>query len=89
MISIEDCIAFTGLDRDEIDAIAEHEHMPEIAAAALASYLLHQAHGAEQIRDMIVDDIRGALGREDNAHAAQLFAALRHFMADHPELVEA
>jgi hypothetical protein len=39
-------------------AIAEHEHLPEIAATALADYLSHQAHGPEKIRDMIVDDIR-------------------------------
>ena len=88
MLSIEDCIAFCGLDLDELEAIAEHEHVPEIAAAALASYLLHQEHGAEKIRDMIVDDIRIAAGREDFNHAAQLFAALRHFMSEHPELAE-
>jgi hypothetical protein len=26
--------AFSGLNKDEIDAIKEHEHIPEIAAAA-------------------------------------------------------
>ena len=41
MISLEDCIAFSGLDKNEVDdAISEHEHIPEIAAAALANYLL-------------------------------------------------
>ncbi len=34
MISIEDCIAMCGLTREEVDAIAEHEHIEEIAAAA-------------------------------------------------------
>jgi hypothetical protein len=45
MISVQDCIDLCGLDEDEIAAISEHEHIPEIAAAALASYLLHQPHG--------------------------------------------
>jgi hypothetical protein len=40
MISLEDCISMCGLDENEVAAIAEHEHIPEIAAAALASYLL-------------------------------------------------
>ena len=40
MISLEDCIAFSGLDKNEVEAISEHEHIPEIAAAALANYLL-------------------------------------------------
>jgi hypothetical protein len=34
MISLEDCIAMSGLNEQEIMAIAEHEHVPEIAAAA-------------------------------------------------------
>ena len=45
MISIEDCIALSGLSREEVDAIGEHEHMPEAAASALASYLLNRPGG--------------------------------------------
>jgi hypothetical protein len=43
-----------GLDADEVAAIAEHEHLPDIAAPALAAYLLKQAGGAERIRQMIL-----------------------------------
>jgi hypothetical protein len=60
MISLADCIAMCGLTGDEVLAIAEHEHIPEIAAAALAQYLLSQDQGPEIIRDMIRDDIRQA-----------------------------
>ena len=38
MITLEDCLAFCGLTEEEVLAIAEHEHMPEIAAAAFAEY---------------------------------------------------
>jgi hypothetical protein len=85
MISREDCIALCGLDADEIDAIAEHEHLGDVQAAALAQYLLHASHGAEKIRGMIVDDIRTALNEDRTAHAAQLLAVLRHFLHEHPE----
>jgi len=47
MISLEDCIGMCGLDEEEVAAISEHE--PDIAAAALASYLVKQPHGAEKI----------------------------------------
>ena len=47
MVSLEDCIAFCGLDEDEVAAISEHEDIPEIAATALADYLLKQPHGGE------------------------------------------
>ena len=57
MIGPEDCIAMCGLEPEEVAAICEHEHICEAEAAALASYLLHQAHGAERIRTMIIEDI--------------------------------
>lgn len=85
MITLEDCIAFCGLTEDEVMAIAEHEHVPEIAAAAMAEYLLKQRRGADKIHCMIVDDIRAALRRGDKKHAGELFAALRHFLSTHPE----
>jgi hypothetical protein len=85
MISLEDCISMCGLDENEVAAIAEHEHIPEIAAAALASYLLNQPHGGEAIRTMIIDDIRKALDEGHIKHAAELFMALRHFLEQHPD----
>jgi hypothetical protein len=85
MITLEDCIAMCGLSEEEVLAIAEHEHIPEIAAAALAQYLLSCQHGPETIRDMLRDDIRAALAREDRKHARELFMALRHFLSTHPE----
>lgn len=84
MISLADCIAMCGLTEAEVLAIAEHEHIPEIAAAALANYLLSQEHGPEAIRNMIRDDIRRAIDRNDREHARELFMALRHFSSEHP-----
>ena len=86
MITLEDCIALCGLNEQEVLAIAEHEHIPEIAAAAMGRYMLKGPHGPEKIRDMIRDDIRAALRRDDKDHARELFMALRHFVGAHPEL---
>jgi len=85
MISLKDCIAFSGLDENETAAIGEHEHIPDIAATALANFLLKQPHGGETIRKMIVDDIHQALDAARVRHAAELFMALRHFLDQHPE----
>jgi hypothetical protein len=85
MISLEDCIAFSGLNEDEVAAIGEHEHIPQIAACGLADYLLKQPHGGEAIRRMIVDDIQQALSAGRIKHAQDLFMALRHFLESHPE----
>ncbi len=85
MITLEDCIAFCGLTEEEVLAIAEHEHRPEIVACALAKYLLNQEHGPEKIRDMIVDDVRSAQAREDAKHVRTLLHVLHHFLKAHPE----
>jgi hypothetical protein len=86
MITLEDCVAFCGLSEEEVLAIAEHEHLPEVAAAALASYLVHQEHGLEKVRDMIVDDIRASQKRGDRNHVLLLLNVLHHFLRRHPEV---
>ena len=79
-------MALCGLTEQEVLAIAEHEHLPEIAAAALASYLVHQEnYGLNRVRDMIVDDIRTAQARGDKEHVLVLLHVLHHFLRAHPE----
>jgi hypothetical protein len=85
MITLEDCIALSGLTEQEVLAIAEHEHVPEIAAAAIGRYLLKEPNGADKIRDMMRDDIHDALSRGDKEHASELLMVLRHFLATHPD----
>jgi hypothetical protein len=86
MISLEDCVALCGLTEEEVLAIAEHEQLPEIAATALAQYLLKQEQGMEKIGDMIVDDIRQAQQRQDKEHILTLLDVLHHFLKSHPEV---
>ena len=85
MISLEDCIAMCGLDDDEIAAIVEHEHVPPIEAAAIASELMRTAEGAVHVREMLVDDMRAARRRGDLRHAAELLATRWRFLHEHPE----
>jgi hypothetical protein len=79
MIALEDCIALCGLTEEEVLALAEHEHLPEVVACALGDYLLHQEHGPERIRDMIVDDVRAAQARGDREHVRTLLHVLHHY----------
>ena len=86
MITLEDCVALCGLTEEEVLAIAEHEHLPEIAATAFASYLMHQEHGLEKVREMIVDDIRTAQARRNKEHVLVLLHVLHHFLRTHPDV---
>jgi len=85
MINLEDIEDMCSLSRDEIAAIAEHEHLPEADASLVAEYLMHAPHGAQKVQAMICDDIRAALHKDDVAHARALYAVLHHYMSEHPE----
>jgi hypothetical protein len=44
MITLEDRIGLCGLTEEEVLAVAEHEHLPQVAATAFAQYLLSRDH---------------------------------------------
>ena len=85
VIALEDCLGLCDLSPEEVRAIGEHEHMPDIIAAALGTDLLHSETGLKAIRDMIVDEMRTAVRRRDIAGARNLVGTLRHFLRYHPE----
>jgi hypothetical protein len=85
MLTYEDCVGLSDLTEDEIEAIAEHEHIPEIVAAELGSYLVHSDDGVPKIRRIILDDIESAEKKGDVEHAITLKLVLKHFVDTHPQ----
>ena len=83
MLSMEDCIALSALTREEIDAIAEHEHIPPIVAAELGNHLLRSATGVAEIGMMIDEDIQAAIARGDVQSATELRLTLKRFLERH------
>ena len=83
MITMEDCIGMCGLTEDEVDAIAAHEHLPEIVAAELGSYLVATEVGQVEIGRMIEDDIAEARAHGRHERAAVLKLCLCHFLQKH------
>jgi hypothetical protein len=88
MLTLEDCIALSELTEDEILAIAEHEHIPEMAAAELGNYLVHTPDGERYIKAMIRDDIAAAAACGNRDHALALKLLLRRFIVAHPRCDE-
>lgn len=84
MLTLEDCIALSELTAEEIRAIAEHEHVPEIVAAELGAYLVQTPEGETRIRAMIRDDIEHATNVGEFHRAALLKLCLRHYLQHHP-----
>ena len=83
MLTLQDCIELSDLSEEEILAIAEHEHIPEMLAVEMGNYLTHTASGEKRIKRMIVDDIDHAKNNGNVKHAAELKSVLKHFVAEH------
>jgi len=85
VLTLEDCLALCGLTEDEVLAIAQHEHIPEMAAAEMGNYLLRCPDGELLIRAMIRDDIAAAAACGDQRRALALKCVLRNFVLQHPK----
>jgi len=83
MLTIEDCIALSDLTEGEIDAIAEHEHLPEMVAIELGCCLMQAEGGQRRIASFIRDDIERARRRGNARHVADLTVVLRGFVTHH------
>ena len=83
MLTIEDCIALSELTEEEILAIAEHEHIPEMAAVELGNYLIQTASGEMRIKAMIQDDIAQANRERNRERLLTLKLCLKHFLEHH------
>ena len=85
MLTIDDCIALSGLTEAEIAAIAEHEHIPFTQATELGRCLYCADHGLDTLKLMILDDIWAAKKRGDLDHAHELKQALKDYAATRAE----
>ena len=86
MLTFEDCLALCDLSLEEISAIAEHEHLPEMTALEYGEYLVHTPEGEQRIKKMIIDDIEHSKESGNVKHTETLESVLRHFVMTHPKL---
>ncbi|MGB0237826.1 MAG: hypothetical protein ACPG4B_04560 [Cycloclasticus sp.] len=84
MLTYEDCVDLSGLTDEEIEAIAEHEHVPRLVALELGHYLLETEAGVPAIKKIILDDLKAAQEKEDLVKTAKLKRVLQHFVSTHP-----
>jgi hypothetical protein len=85
MLTWTDCLSLSELTADEIRAIAEHQHLSQMAALELGTWLVRQPDGCTYLKRMILDDIAAARARGDASHAARLKLVMKQFCATHPE----
>jgi hypothetical protein len=85
MLTWVDCLSLADLTADEVRAIAEHEHISEMAAVELGAWLCQDDNGVRHVKAMILEDLEAAVSRGDILHAAKLKLALKHFCDTHPD----
>jgi len=85
MLTLRDCVDLSGVEPDEIDAVAEHERLSYIVAMEKGSWLLEQAWGAPALRQMVRDDIATAADHGAWHHADELRVTYDHMQQRLPE----
>jgi hypothetical protein len=83
MLSLRDLFDFCGLTDEEVDAIAEHEHMSEISAAGFGSSLLQSKEGISEIERFMGENLGDAKSHGRRHKAKDLERVLAHFKVIH------
>jgi hypothetical protein len=84
MLSIQDVLDYCDLDRGEIEAVAEHEHLPMTVAAELGESLLGSPEGVFRLHGMIVENMQHALDKGQYEHVQDLARTYEHLQRTHP-----
>jgi hypothetical protein len=84
MVSLTDCIAFSGMESDEIRAIARYEHVSEVVAAGLCSSLIYSRGGVQRLRRLVQRDAEQATKCGDLEMAKDLRGASERLRAASP-----
>ena len=84
MLSLQDVIDYCDLDTGEIEAIAEHEHIPVTVAAELSEVLLCSPEGFCRLHSMIIENMAHALETGHYEHVQDLSKTYQHLQRTHP-----
>ena len=57
MLSLHDCLGLSRLTPDQIEAIADHEHLDMIPAAEWAEWVLDRPNGTVIVQCMLTDQV--------------------------------
>lgn len=84
MLSLLDVIDYCDLNSCEIEAIAEHEHIPMALAAEMSEALVCCEEGVCRLHTMFLENIQHALEGGRLEHAQELMAAYTQLQRRYP-----
>lgn len=82
MVTFDECLSFTCLTIDEIDAIARHERLSTFAAAELGEAMAKTPQGLRLIRQFMEESLAAC---RHPRQAQRLQDTLQRFRANYPE----
>jgi hypothetical protein len=83
-LTFEDCLGLCDISEAEALAIAEHQHVPPMAAVQLGDYLVQTPQGQRYLKAMIRDHLLDAAASGDEERALVLKSILREYIVRHP-----
>lgn len=86
MLTLQDCLDFCDVSEDIVDAIAEHDHLPPILAAELATCLACAPGGMHVIHRYLCDNAAASQRCRDGHRRDRVAAQLQSFEQAHPEV---
>ena len=84
MLSIRDCLDYCDLTEEEVSLIAEHEDIPDAAAAQVCCGLVQTPEGVMVLTNFMLDLIERANACCDTGKAERAASLCARFMKDHP-----
>ena len=84
MLSQTDLIGCSSLYECEIEAIAEHEHVPMAVAVVIGENLLSTHEGVVCLHKMVIEDIEHALECQDPEKAMKFAKTYKFVSERHP-----
>jgi len=57
MLTLQDCIGLSGLTSEQVEAIADHEHLDMILAAEWAETVLDRPNGQTIVEHILIEEI--------------------------------
>ncbi|MGE4279832.1 MAG: hypothetical protein AB7G62_09620 [Magnetospirillum sp.] len=83
MLSLTDCVAFSGLTPEQLDAVACFKHVPTVVAAEWAETVLDQPDGCDQVEAALQAEVQ--LAHDHHLETEQAWEhGLDDFRHEHP-----
>lgn len=84
MLTLQDCIGFSGLTPEQLEAVADHEHLDMIIAAEWAETMLDKPNGADIVEHVLSDEVDYCETHGNRSRHDRYQACLDEFHKQHP-----